>query len=199
MGLRPIWLVGLLSVAGPLAGITAGDVAQASVSIAVTWDGLLRDSSLAAVATPLEARSAWENGRIYTYTRVRVDRAVAGDAAQGSSLWVRTMGGVVDKIGQIVEGEAVFVPGEPSLLFLRPGPPGALHVTERGQGQFPILAGDALKPPRVMRSNAVGAIVPPQGLSSSPATRLAADLMHGRAVDDVVHDVAADWGRTHAR
>jgi hypothetical protein len=169
------------------------------VSISVTWDGLLRASSAAAVVTPVEARAIWENGRIYTYTRVQVNRSVAGDLGAGSEAWVRTMGGIVDKIGQIVEGEALLATGQPSLLFLHAGPIGALEVTARGQGQFPIVTVDPQTPPRVVRSHAVGAIVAPPLAVSSPANRLAADVLHGRVVDDVAGDIAADWSRTHAR
>ena len=120
--------------------------APASVSIAVTWDGLLHESTAAVLVTSIESRPVWENGRIYTYTRVRVDRLVAGDLLGGGDTWIRTMGGVVGKVGQIVEGEAAFAPGESSLLFVHPGPVGAFVVTARGQGQFPLVAPGAKLP-----------------------------------------------------
>jgi len=177
-----------------LALALASSDARASVSIAVTWDGLLHESTEAAVATPFESRSVWENSRIYTYTHVRVDRPVAGDLAAGGEVWIRTMGGVVGKIGQLVEGEAVLVPGQSSLLFLHPGPVGAFEVTARGQGQFPVVVDEAAKAaPHLVRSHAVGALLPPR--AGSP--RLAADVLHDRAVDAAAQDVAADWGRLH--
>jgi hypothetical protein len=184
----------------PLATATlAGDV-HASVSIAVTWDGLLRESTAAAVVTPIESTSVWENGRIYSYARVHVDRGVAGELATGSEAWVRTMGGVVGRIGQLVDGEAVLALAQPSLLFLHSGPIGALEVTARGQGQFPVVvAADGHAPGRIVRSNAVGALVAPHVLTSSAATRLAAEVLRDRPVDEVALDVAANWGRTHAR
>jgi len=167
--------------------------AQASVSIAVTWDGLLGQSTAAAVVTPLDTRSVWENGRIYTYTHVHVDRSIAGDLATGSDAWVRTMGGVVGKIGQMVEGEPAFAAGK-SLLFLHPGPIGAFEVTARAQGQFSVVVDRPSASVRVLRNQAVGAIVPSRG-----AAQLAADRIHGRTVDDVAHDVATAWPGTHAR
>jgi hypothetical protein len=173
--------------------------AAGSVSIAITWDGLLRQSLAAAVVTPLDGLSVWEGGRIYTYTRVRVDRAVAGDLALGGETWVRTMGGVVDKIGQLVEGEAVLAPGQPSLLFIHAGPAGSVEVTGRGQGQFPLVAEPTGARFRVTRNNAMGALLTPQVRASSPGTRLAAEVMHGRYVDDVAIQIAADWSRVHAR
>ncbi len=172
--------------------------ARASVSIAATWEGLLAESTGAAVMTPVEARSVWENGRIYTYTRLSVDRTVAGDLSQGSTVWVRTMGGVVGKVGQSVEGEAVFVPGHSSLLFLHAGPAGAFEVTARGQGQYPVVADDSRAPPRLVRSNSAGAILPRAGAAGA-GSRLAAEAIHGRLVDDVALEIAADWGRTHRK
>src|SRR5579872_6119804 len=109
-------LRGLIAASAACAALAASD-ARASVSIQVTWDSLLRESTAAAVVTPTDAQSVWENGRIYTYTHVHVDRAVAGELATGSDAWVRTMGGIVGKIGQRVEGEAVLAPGHASLLF----------------------------------------------------------------------------------
>lgn len=172
--------------------------ARASVSISVTWEGLLRESTAVAVVTPSETRSVWEAGRVYTYTRVHVDRPIAGELGAGSDIWVRTMGGVVGKIGQLVEGEAVLATGRSSLLFLHTGPAGTLEVTARGQGQFPVVADvDPTKPARLVRSNAVGALLPPRAAATA-LPRLAADMLHGRAVDDAARDIATAWSRTHA-
>jgi hypothetical protein len=201
------WLVGMLPVVAVVGG-GGGGVARASVSIAVTWEGLLRESTAAAIVTPIEARAVWENGRIYTYTHVRIDRAIAGDLGTARDAWVRTMGGVVGKIGQIVDGEPVLVPGQSSLLFLHPGPVGAYEVTARGQGQFPVVLDDPHHPgsARFVRSTSVGALVMPRtaaapatgSTSASPARRLAAEVVHGRAVEDVVHEIADAWQSTHA-
>lgn len=173
--------------------------ASASVSIAATFDGLLHDSSTAAVVTAAESRAVWEDGRIYTYTHVHVSRAVAGELATGSEAWVRTMGGIVGKVGQIVEGEAAFAPGETSLLFLRPGPIGAYVVTDRGQGQFPVVTDDPKQGAHIVRNHSVGMLVAPRVAATSAAPRLAAEVLHGRPVDDVAQEVAAAWGAAHAR
>jgi hypothetical protein len=186
------WWLGALALTVSLWAGGAG----ASVSIAVTWDGLLRDSSAAVIVTPTETRGVWENGRIYTYTVVRIDRAVAGNLAAGSSIWVRTMGGVVGKIGQIVEGEAVLTPGQSSLLFLHAGPASVYEVTARGQGQFPVVR-DTQAGPRLVRGTSIGALMPPRGSApQAEAPRLAAEVVHGRGVEDVARDVADAWNRT---
>lgn len=184
-----------------VAALAATD-AGASVSIQVTWDGLLRESTAAAIVTPTESQSVWEDGRIYTYTSVHVDRAIAGDLTAGTDVWVRTMGGVVGKIGQRVEGEAVLAQGHASLLFLHTGgnaPAGTYQVTARGQGQFPVVASvDPAAPPHLVRSTAAGVLVAPSVVGPVPNRVLAADVVHGRIVDDVATDIAAAWGRTHA-
>jgi len=189
------WLLGLMAA---LAVLAAGD-ARASVSIAVSWDGLLRESTAAVVATPVEIRAVWEDGRIYTYTQVRVERALAGDLRPGDGAWVRTMGGVVGKIGQLVDGEPVLTTGQSSLLFLHPGPATqatTYEVTARGQGQFPLVV-DAKTGPHLVRNNAAGALLAPRLAVAAAPPRLAADVVHGRVVDDVAREVASAWVATH--
>ena len=93
--------------------------AHASVSIAVGFDALVKDADSVGVVTPVESKTVWEDGRIYTYTRVKVDQGVAGELGTGADGWVRTMGGVVGKIGQLVDGEPVFTTDKSSLVFLR--------------------------------------------------------------------------------
>jgi hypothetical protein len=187
------WLVGACALLGAVVAIDA----RASVSVAVTWEGLLHESSAVAVVVPVETHCLWENGRIYTYTRVHVQRAVAGDVATAEEPWVRTMGGVVGKIGQIVDGEPVLARGQSSLLFLHAGPGTVLEVTARGQGQFPVVT-DATAIAKLVRNSSAGAVFPPRVAAGAAAPQLAADLVHGRALDDVARDVTAAWGRTHA-
>jgi hypothetical protein len=112
--------------------------ASASVALAVTLDELVRHSDIALVGEAVEARSAWETvaggRRIVTYTRVRALESVYGQPPD--ELWVRTLGGVVGRIGQQVSGEARLPTGSRHLLFLTRAPDGALVVTARAQGHF---------------------------------------------------------------
>ena len=84
--------------------------AAASTSIELSVAELVSKSTLVLAGTPLDSRSLWEESeggrgrRIVTYTRLRVDRLIDGNAA--SEVWVRTLGGEVDDIGQHVDGEA---------------------------------------------------------------------------------------------
>jgi hypothetical protein len=155
-----------------------------------------------AVMTPFEQQMVWEDNRIYTYTHEHVDSTVAGVLKTGDEVWVRTMGGVVGPIGQVVDGEAVLTVGRPSLLFVHEGPAGALQVTARAQGQFAIVL-DAQNHQRVVRSSAVGALVAPHpGTGGVPAGAtpgpLATDVLHNHSLDDAARDIGAAWGRIHA-
>jgi hypothetical protein len=186
---------GLILIAFACAALVPA-VTLASVSIAVSWDGLLRESSSACIVTALEARGAWENGRIYTYTHVHVDRAVAGSLATGGDAWVRTMGGVVGDIGQRVEGEAALQQGQSSLVFLRPGLsttlPHSFEVTARGQGHFPLETADPKLPARIAQGHALGLLMRPRVIrSDATPPRLAAEVLLGRTVDQAVREVTA--------
>jgi hypothetical protein len=187
-----------LALVCPLVGPVCPHDAPASVSIAVTWEGLVRESTAAAVVTPQSGLSVWEGGRIYTYTQVHVEQAVAGEAPSGDA-WVRTMGGVVGKVGQLVDGEAVLAPGQRSLLFLKSGPVGAFDVTARGQGQFVVKTDDRSTPPHLARTQSAGLLLPPRPTGAGAPGTLAADVVDGRALDDVVRDVSIGWGALHAR
>jgi len=72
---------------------------------------------------------------------------VAGQLA--GNLRVRTLGGEVGNVAQIVEGPPTFTPGQPSLVFVRPrlgqagrAADGSFVVVEAGQGQFLVEAKD---------------------------------------------------------
>ncbi len=54
--------------------------AAASVSIAVGFDQLVKDADSVVLVTAGDGQSAWEDGRIVTYTKVHVDQGVAGGA-----------------------------------------------------------------------------------------------------------------------
>lgn len=204
-------------------GLVCGSVApaEASVSIAVLFDPLVAASDVVAVVVPVETSSVWEEGRIYTYTRVKVESAVGGEV--GADAWIRTRGGVVGKVGQLVDGEAVFVKDKPSLVFLRKGATGTFDVNARAQGQFPVVQDEATKTRRLQRAANVGVLYPPKellalqasprpvlpgaagtsqasaasGASKTPV--LAADMIHGRPVDEASRDIAAAWKRLHPR
>ena len=118
-------------------------VAWASRSVAASLPELLGLSDRVALGASQGGECQWEDvggqRRIVTYSHVCVDELVAGDGSDGE-LVVRTLGGRVGNIGQVVHGEARLLRGEPCLLFLSETEPGLHRVTARAQGHFPIRA-----------------------------------------------------------
>ena len=178
--------------------------ASASVAIAVSLEDLARASTVVARVTPIDRTSAWEEGRIVTTTRVRVDEIVAGSVGNlrgPRELRVRTLGGRVDKIGQIVEGEASFAPSEPSIVFLTalPGPlvEPAFVVAGRAQGQ--LLVKRDVHGREIVRVGAVGELVerrvgPPLQNGGQRMTGL-----DGTLVSSVGSAVKRAWEVGHAK
>ena len=185
-----------LALAG-FASLLSPRDATASVSIAASIEELARGSSVIARVTPLESESLWENGRIVTYSRVRVDSVIAGAMEnRDRELRVRTLGGRVGSIGQNVEGEAALAPSEPSVVLLAAR--GASHVVVgRAQGQL-LVRRDA-HGEEIVRVGAVGGLVerhvrPPM----RPVTRRVLEL-DGAPFAAVAADVKRAWEVGHAR
>jgi hypothetical protein len=136
-------------------------------------------STYVVVATAGEHRSAWEDlpggRRIVTYTKVTVERTLLG--APSGEIWVRTLGGAVDKIGQSVEGDARFAPGSRAMLFLMEAN-GVVVVTGMAQGHYPVVADDQ-GVARLAPSPDAGLLVPRRGPTISAQERLV-----GATLDD---------------
>ena len=219
MRLLRIALLGA-SLLVPAAAVTAVPTdARASVSIAVGFDALVKDADVVAVVTPVESKSLWEDGRITTYTRVKVEQGVAGELGTGGEGWVRTLGGVVGKIGQLVDGEPVFVTNKSTLVFMHKFKTGGTYeVSARAQGQYPIVIDDVTKSKKLIRSANVGMLYPPKAKApaidapgpvqpqtngstnatlSSEKIKLAQEVLHERAFDEATRDIAAAWKRLH--
>lgn len=135
---RRQWLAGLSAAAGML--LTRPGMAGAAVPI--TLQTLLRQSEHVLVGTPQAAESMWEvvgdTRRIVTYTRVGVDETLDERPPKDGDMFVRTLGGAVGDIGQIVHGEAELEHGAPSVLFLRGRPDGTFRITAMAQGHYPL-------------------------------------------------------------
>ena len=131
-----------LGAAG-LGALAFPPTASAGQAVAISLKELARRSRRVTVATRLHGEGRWEvvgsQRRIVTYSRVRVDELIDGESSE-SELVVRTLGGRVGKIGQIVHGEAQLVKGHPNLLFLHELREGVHAVTAMAQGQFLLRA-----------------------------------------------------------
>ncbi|MDB4937750.1 MAG: hypothetical protein JWP87_4722 [Labilithrix sp.] len=172
--------------------------AGASVAVAASVEELARASSVIARVTTLDRESAWEDGRIVTHTRVRVDAVIAG-ATPGASrqLRVRTLGGRVGNIGQLVEGEPVLTPSESSIVFLTPRGED-LVVVGRAQGQL-VVRRD-VHGHEVVHVGAVGQLV--ERRVRAPLRPVGAGRiveLEGAPVDVVASDAKRAWEVGHAR
>jgi hypothetical protein len=168
-------------------GITlAPQPAGATTARAITLPELVTRSGQIFFGRPLEASSRWEDvgsgRRIVTYTRVQVEEPLDGDAEQ--EYLIRTLGGKVGRVGQIVHGEALLRIGEDNLVFVRQHRNGSHVVTARAQGQY-LLRADDRGTRRLERSPRVANLVNEQdsaahvlvGRTVSEARRLVRDAL----------------------
>lgn len=155
--------------------------AHASVAVLLSLDELVERSSHVVVATPSDHYSVWEElpsgKRIVTYHKLTVERSVAGKPTK--EIWVRTLGGVVDKIGQSVAGEAQIAAGGRALFFLTESG-GVTVVTAMAQGHYPIVTDDKGEA-RLAPSPDPGMLLPKRGPTISAHERLV-----GNKVEDAI-------------
>jgi hypothetical protein len=136
-----------LALLGAGSAVIVGEgLAEASVARSISVSALIQNSRSVVLGTPLAAHSEWAeiggSRRIVTLTRVRVDEHVARGKPGASEVLVRTLGGRIGKLGQLVHGEAELRSNETCMLFLHDGEPGLSTVTAMAQGHYP-LASDA--------------------------------------------------------
>jgi hypothetical protein len=116
--------------------------AWASTARAVSLPQLVGLSQYALVGTPKEASSRWEtlgsSRRIVTYSWLEVSHPIDGRPPPETTLLLRTLGGTVGDIGQLVHGEARLELGAPAVVFLTPDGDGVLGVTAMAQGHYPL-------------------------------------------------------------
>ena len=96
----------------------------------------LVDLSTDIVVGQVETReSFWEKQRIYTKHLVTVHEAWHGDQRE-KTIEVLTLGGVVGKYGQNVDGSPKLQPGQKVLLFMARDTNAGLHPIGLSQGVF---------------------------------------------------------------
>ncbi len=100
-------------------------------------------SSRIVLGVPLEGTPRYEQigetRHIVTYTRFRVDELMHG-GPQEPEILVRTLGGRLGQLGEIVHGEAELALNQPCVMFVRIDPDGIEQVTAMAQGHYPMLA-----------------------------------------------------------
>jgi hypothetical protein len=76
--------------------------------------------------------------RIVTYTRLTVEEALDGRNPADSEVMVRTLGGQVGPLGQVVHGEAELRREQVCVVFLKDRRDGTFRVTGLAQGHYPL-------------------------------------------------------------
>lgn len=121
--------------------VLASGPAHASLARAVRLEDLVRRSRHVLLGEPLEAYCQWERigdrKHIVTYTRVRAHELLGGEDPKQDELLVRTLGGRVGELGQLVHGEARLRLADRSVLFVTPAND-VLAVTAMAQGHYPL-------------------------------------------------------------
>jgi hypothetical protein len=136
----------LLSFALALGFLLCGQPAGASTFRPIPLATMVDQSSLVIVGTPISRDTHWAmtgtTARVVTDVTVEVAWTLRGNDSTGQDIVIRTLGGTVGDLGQIVYGEARLVLGQSCLLFLMVGRDGAYHVFGMAQGQYPLQSDD---------------------------------------------------------
>ena len=113
----------------------------------MTLEELVGRSQHIVIATPLGARCVHLTigGRrlLVTETHMRVEGVLALATPSEAELLVRTLGGQLDGVGELVHGQAEFHIGQLCLGFFERGPDGACWVTGMAQGHYPLSRSDS--------------------------------------------------------
>ena len=117
--------------------------APASIVRGLTLEELVRGSHRIVTGVALESASHWvsigQQRRIVTDTRVKCEALL--EPGRSTELIVRTYGGQVGRIGELVQGEPQLVLGSPCLLFLCGPLEGVHYVMGMAQGHYPLRTG----------------------------------------------------------
>lgn len=114
---------------------------MATTARGLTLEALSKKSHHILVGTPLASSARYETiggqKRIVTETRFAIDDEVV-DAPGDSEILIRTLGGVLDGVGELVHGEAQLLLNERSVVFLHARADGVLWLQGMAQGHYPL-------------------------------------------------------------
>jgi len=140
------------------ASLLAARLSHATLVRGLTLPRLVAGSRHVVLLRPLESYSHYVvlGGRrsIVTDTRVRIEDVVAKQEPEGTELIVRTLGGRIDRVGEIVHGQAELELEALSLAFLKRGSDEAHWVVGMAQGHYPI-EGASLEQARLSASRSL--------------------------------------------
>lgn len=104
-----------------VAVLLAPAAARATTVIPVTTEELTRRSDEVIVATVRASTSRWDGGLIVTDHELVVGATVRGDAPPGATVFVRTPGGTVGRLAQVVPDAPTLEVGSTYVFFLAGG------------------------------------------------------------------------------
>lgn len=141
---------------GGASTLIAAGSARASMARAISLEALTLSSRHVVVGTPVDAESRWEviggRKRIVTYSRVLVSELVAGADPGQAELMLRSLGGRVGEVGQIVHGEADLAIDQAVVLFVGQADASPLFVQAMSQGEYPLVERKGVRHLRVSRT-----------------------------------------------
>ena len=146
----------MLTLAASSSALAISQPARATTVRGLELSELVRASQRVLVAKALEAQSRFERSRsgrrIVTDVRVRIEESWLGAEPAPPELFVKIYGGRIGDEAELVFGQAEFVTGERSVLFLMERGGGSAVVTGMSQGQYRLLRGSGgelrLSPPK---------------------------------------------------
>ena len=119
------------------------EAARATLLKGLSLEELVERSGFIVVLTALDSRSHYEEigGRrsIVTDTRVRVEDVLAKAEPADQELLVRTLGGRVGGVGEIVHGQPTISAASADVAFLKLGADGAHWFVGMAQGHYPLV------------------------------------------------------------
>ncbi len=128
--LAPLWLLAERTQATLMGGLSLPALLAQSQHVV-----LLTGLSVRCITVAIAGRPA-----IVTETRARVEDVYAMSAPSSAEVSVRTLGGVLDGVGELVHGQAELAIGAQCLLFLTRAPDDSLWVSGMAQGHYPVVA-----------------------------------------------------------
>ena len=129
----PVWLLTARANATLMRGLSLRDLCAHSRHIA-----LVKASEARCMSLPIAGRLM--NA---TETRVLVEESLSKIAPENTEIVVRTLGGVLNGVGELAHGQAELALNARCVAFLTRADDGALWVTGMAQGHYPLLSSGA--------------------------------------------------------
>ncbi len=130
--MRKLSVVALLVAALP---------AAAALAVSASVEDLARGADAVVRGRVTSVTARWIGTRIFTFAEV--DAASVWRGSAPPRVTVITAGGVSGRLGQRVDGAAIFAQGEEVVVFVTRAEAGAYRVTGLAQGKFAVNAGVA--------------------------------------------------------